>query len=240
MLTRYQSVSARLNHLALDRLDLQHSAKERMRKMSDATEVDHGKLKRAGRYLRGKPRAVLKFYWGDPGSVIKAYVDADFAGCTSARKSTSGGAIFWGQVCLKSWTKTQPTIALSSGESELAAVVRGAAEALGMRSICQDFGIKVEISMLSDATAAIGIVGRQGLGKVRHLATADLWIQQRVRRGEFSVSKWPGENNPADLCTKGLSPEATGRHLAAMGFEVQEGRATAAPALKQGAGRTAG
>ena len=104
----------------------------------------------------------------------------------------------------------------------------------------QDFGMKVEIVMLSDATAASGIVGREGLGKVRHLATADLWIQQRVRRGEFSVSKWPGDDNPADLCTKGLSPEATARHLAAMGFEVQEGRAAAAPALKQGAGRTTG
>ena len=109
-----------------------------------------------------------------------------------------------------------------------------------MRAVLQDFGMKVEIAMLYDATAEIGTVGREGLGKVRHLATANFWIQQRIRRGEFSVSKWPGDDNPADLCTKGLSPEATARHLAAMGFEVQEGRAAAASALKQGAGRTAG
>ena len=116
----------------------------------------------------------------------------------------------------------EPTIALSSGEAELAAVVRGAAELLGLRSVFNDF------------------VGREGLGKVRHLATAGLWIQQRVRRGELSVAKWPGEKNPADLCTKGLSPEATSRHLAAMGFVAVEGRAAAAPALKAGAGRTSG
>ena len=141
---------------------------------------------------------------------------------------------------MKTWSKTQPTIALSSGESELAAVVKGAAEAMGLRAVCEDFGIQMGIAMRSDATAAIGIVGREGLGKVRHLATADLWIQQRVRRGEIAVTKWPGTDNPADLCTKGLSPEATARHLAAMGFVGQEGRAAAAPALKQGAGRTDG
>ena len=166
-------------------------------------------------------------------------MDADFAGCTSTRKSTSGGALFWGTVRVKSWSKTQPTIALSSGESELAAVVRGAAEGLGIQSVCRDFGFEPSLAMRSDATAAIGIVGREGLGKVRHLATADLRVQQRVRRGEVSVTKWPGQDNPADLCTKGLSPEATARHLSAMGFALVEGRAESAPALKQGAGRTA-
>ena len=237
-LRRYQSVAARLNYLALDRPDLQYAAKERMRRMSDATEADEAKLKRAGRYLKGYPRAVLKFPWGSPPPALTCYVDADFAGCTSTRKSTSGGAIFWGTACLKSWSKTQPTIALSSGESELAAVVKGAAEAMGLKAVCQDFGLQVTLAMRSDATAAIGIVGREGLGKVRHLATADLWIQQRVRRGELAVTKWPGADNPADLCTKGLSPDATARHLATMGFSCQEGRAAAAPALKQGAGRT--
>ena len=95
-----------------------------------------------------------------------------------------------------------------------------------------------DLTLRSDATAAIGMVGREGLGKVRHLATSDLWVQQRARKGELSIAKWPGEDNPADLCTKGLSPEATARHLATIGYVAEEGRAAAAPALKEGAGRT--
>ena len=109
-----------------------------------------------------------------------------------------------------------------------------------MRSVLQDFGIQSTLAMRSDATAAIGIVGREGLGKVRHLATGDLWIQQRVRRGEISVTKWPGPENPADLCTKGLPSEAINRHFATVGFVHMEGRADSAPELKQGAGRTTG
>ena len=89
----------------------------------------------------------------------------------------------WGGCVLKWWSKTQPTIALSSGEAELAALVRATSEGLGMKSIMEEFGFKVQLKVKSDAIAAIGIVKRQGLGRVRHLAVADLWIQQRAKEG---------------------------------------------------------
>ena len=96
----------------------------------------------------------------------------------------------WCGTCLKSLSRTQLTIALSSGEAELAAVVAGAEEGLGMFSLLRDFGMTtMRLSLKSDATAAIGITEREGLGKVRHLATADLWVQQRLRRNEFRISK---------------------------------------------------
>ena len=81
---------------------------------------------------------------------------------------------------LKAWSRTQTLIALSSGESELAAVTKAAAESMGIQSVLTDFGVKVKIEIHSDATGAIGICKRQGLGRVHHLATADLWVQQRV------------------------------------------------------------
>ena len=144
----------------------------------------------------------------------------------------------WGDICLKTWSRTQPTLALSSGEAELAAAVLGATEALGMLSVFSDFGLTASICMRSDATAAIGMVQREGLGKVRHLACSDLWIQQRIRRGDLQVRKWPGPQNPSDLGTKGLDAESIGRHLGAMGFAAQSGRSSAAPDIKSGAGRT--
>ena len=45
-----------------------------------------------------------------------------------------------------------------------------ATEALGIQSVLSDFGTRVKIEIHSDATAAIGICKRQGLGRVRHLA----------------------------------------------------------------------
>ena len=139
----------------------------------------------------------------------------------------------WCGACLKTWSRTQPTIALSSGEAELAAVVAGVAEGVGMLSVLADFGItSTRLMLRSDATAAIGIAQREGLGKVRHLATADLWVQQRLRRQEFRISKVPGTENPADLGTKGLERDAIQRHLRSLGLARLDGRSAVAPLLK--------
>ena len=56
-------------------------------------------------------------------------------------KSTSGGAIVVGKARVKTWSKTQGTIAQSSAESELLASVKGAAEAIGIISLARDIGI---------------------------------------------------------------------------------------------------
>ena len=170
-LQKFQSLAALFDDLALDRPDLQFAAKELMRKMSAPAEADEGKLKRAGRYLRGWLRLIV------------VHMDSDFAGCAATWESTSGGAVVRGAVCLKRWAKTRPTVALSPGEAELAAVARGAAEGFSMLSALADFGVEAGLHARSDAAAAIGVVGREGVGKVRHLATADLWVQQHVRRG---------------------------------------------------------
>ena len=53
--------------------------------------------------------------------------------------------------------------------------------------------------MHSDATAAIGIARRKGLGKLRHLKVEDLWIQQKVRDKTMEIVKVLGTDNPADI-----------------------------------------
>ena len=235
--TLFRSCAAILNYLALDRADLQFAAKELMRHLAEPREGDELRLKRAVRYLRGKTRLVLRFPWHQGSTHLTAYVDGNFAGCVTTRKSTSAGVIQWGKMCLKTWSKTQATIALSSGESELAAVCKGAAELLGLQSVFADFGFNhVRLHLCSDATAAIGIVDREGLGRVRHLATGDLWIQQRVRNGDFSISKWPGKDNVSDIGTKGVDGPTLSRHLNTLGYILLAGRAECAPALKSTAG----
>ena len=174
---------------------------------------------------------IITFPFGPLATDLLIHVDSNFAGCQRTRKSTSGGVISWGGGVLKTWAKTQSTIALSSGEAELAAVVKGAAEGLGMQAVLQDFGVKVGLQMLSDATAAIGMVAREGLGKVRHLAVADLWIQQRVRRGDLTVGKVNGKDNPADICTKGVPEAEILKHMSSILIFAAKGRHELAPKL---------
>ena len=136
----------------------------------------------------------------------------------------------WGSHILKWWSKTQPTIALSSGEAELAAMVRSTSEGMGMVSIMKEFNIEAKLRVKGDAVAAIGIVRRQGLGRIRHLAVADLWIQQRSKDGSVAYEKLEGVKNTSDILTKAVEGEVLSRHMEALGLTFAEGRHKDTPA----------
>ena len=107
-----------------------------------------------------------------------------------------------GSQCAKHWANTQSTVTLSSGESELHGICAGVAQALGLQSICKDLGFDYKTRVHTDATAAIGVARRRGMGKIRHLDDADLWVQEKFRTGACELFKIPGVYNPADAFTK--------------------------------------
>ena len=131
---------------------------------------------------------------------------------------------------LKWWSKTQPTLALSSGEAELAAIVKSTSEGLGMQAVMEEFGITTNLVVKSDAVAAIGIVKRQGLGRVRHLAVGDLWVQQRARNGEVEYVKLDGKLNTSDMLTKAVEREVIEKHMRTLGLQFRPGRNPSTPA----------
>ena len=153
--------------------------------------------------------------WTQLDNHIEVFGDANFAGCHSTRKSTVGGVAMWSGQFVKAWSKTMGFLALSSGGSELAAVARAATEGMGLQSILNDFCLCGHVAIKSDATSAIGMVHRLGLGKVRHLAVGDLWVQHHARSGKIRVSKMSGLENPSDAQTKYLGPEPLLRHTKA-------------------------
>eukprot|EP00969_Alexandrium_andersonii_P258948 11449663-Alexandrium_andersonii.AAC.1 len=67
-----------------------------------------------------------------------------------------GGVCVRGLHAVKHWSTTQKTIALSSGEAELAGIVKGAAEGLGLVAIAQDLGFAASLKVCADSSAAIG------------------------------------------------------------------------------------
>ena len=188
-------------------------------------------LKRLIRYLAGAKRLVWKFGFQKPKECaeLTVNVDTDFAGCHITRRSTSGGAACRGDHLIKHWSSTQSTVALTSAEAELTGIAKGAAQGLGLQTIAKDLGMDLGLCIKSDATAAIAISRRPGLGKVRHLATADLWVQDRVRKNDFRLEKILGAENPADMLTKHVDRALMGKHMAKLGLFFEEGRAESAP-----------
>ncbi len=228
---RYRAVVARLNYMASDRPDIQFAVKEVARHMATPRESHWHAVTRIGKYVKGRPRLVLKLPWQGEVSTAVAYTDSDWAGCSKTAKSTSGGLITIGNHLIKSYSRQQKTVALSSAEAELHAMVAASAETLGIIGLCRDMGIHMSGEVYADSSAAIGITQRLGTGKVRHLRVQALWVQEVRCTGRFGYKKVLGTRSPADILTKHVPCEVLCKHLEAIGAEVRGGRAESAPTL---------
>jgi hypothetical protein len=218
----YRGLAARLNYLAQDRPDLKFAALRASRNMSGPFERDFEILKRVGRYLITRPRAACLYKWQNSSKNVWVCTDSDWAGDKKTRKSTTGGCLWHGSHILKVWAKTQHAISLSSAEAELYAAVHGTAEGLGVQSLLKDLNISATVSIGMDASAALGLINRQGLGKARHIETQWLWVQQATREGRVAMHKIPGKENPADLFTKPLNREMIDGFMTTLGYYYPE------------------
>ena len=229
---QYRSLVARLNYLAADRPDMQYSVKELCRDMATPSEGSWRRLERACRFLIGTPRLVWKFDLQNPVSVVDTFSDANWAGCRKARKSTSGGAMVVGTHLIKTYSKTQATIARSSAESELYAIVRATSESLGMITLLDDLGSEFQARIHMDATAAQGVIDRQGISKIRHLDVNALWLQEQLARERAPITKVLGTKNGADLMTKNVDGPLMTEHCKRLMLEPREGRSHKAAELQ--------
>ena len=71
----------------------------------------------------------------------------------------------------------------------------------------------LNLTDLPDAAGAIGICRRRGLGKIRHLAVAELWVQGKVRARDCILKKVQGRQHPADITTKHVDAQLLHLHL---------------------------
>ena len=153
---------------------------------------------------------------------MDCHCDADWAGEEDdedeKRKSTDGGQIAVGGAVVHAWSSTQPGLpSLSSAEAELRGMVRCAKEALCVQKLFAFMGIDLEIRTWSDSSAATQAAQRLGTGKMRHLETQYLWIQELVKTKRVTIHKVKGEMNPADIYTKDVPRDVLERHLGVAG-----------------------
>ena len=99
------------------------------------------------------------------------------------------------------WARTQQVIALSSAEAEVNALCKGAQEGLAAKSLSEEVGTPLALKLRTDASAAVGILSRQGVGRVKHLQVRQLWMQERVHEGDLKLIKIPRAVNYSDVMT---------------------------------------
>ena len=104
---------------------------------------------------------------------------------------------------------TQKVISLSSAEAEYYALTKTASRTLGFMAMAEDLGItNLKGRIYTDSSGAKGIAMRKGAGKIRHIETQTLWLQDVLIRKDLSIRKVDGKKNPADIGTKILPSAA--------------------------------
>ena len=70
------------------------------------------------------------------------------------------------------------------------------------------------------------------LGKVRHIEVCQLWLQDKVRKGDIKITKVGTNENLADALTKFVSREGIDIHMKGTGQVITHGRHELAPKVE--------
>jgi hypothetical protein len=96
--------------------------------MHDPQEPHLTAMKRILRYLQGTPDYSLLLRRSSSSDLV-VYTDADWAGCSDTRRSTSGYAVFLGDNLVFWSAKRHTVVSRFSAEAKYRAVANGVAEA---------------------------------------------------------------------------------------------------------------
>ena len=96
-----------------------------------------------------------------------------------------------GDQLIAAWSRIQPRFALSSGEAELCAGMRGISETLGFVRVMREFKTNDwgRIVHRMGASACRAIVLRRGCGGLKHITVKSLWVQEAVRDYSIEIER---------------------------------------------------
>ena len=140
-------------------------------------------------------------------TLIRAFSDADCAGCSDDRKLTGGFAVFFGSNLISWSAKKQATVSRLSTEAEYKSLADATAEIIWLESLLSELGIKQHrVSCLwCDNLGATYI----STNPVFHTRTKDIeidfhFVRERVAEKKLDIRFIPSRDQVADGFTKAL------------------------------------
>ena len=206
----YQSEVGSLLYLSVwTRPDIAFAVGNAAKFCAEPTKTHWTAVKRIMRYLKGTMDLGLQ-YVRDCEESCEGYSDADWAGDTNDRKSTSG-YIFQTAGAPISWrSRRQNCVALSTAEAEYIALANAAQEAVWLQRLLDDLHDNSEKPMVihEDNQAAISMSKNQQYhGRAKHIDIKYHYIRELVADKCVVLKYCPTDSMIADILTKGLSKE---------------------------------
>ncbi|XP_071695879.1 uncharacterized mitochondrial protein AtMg00810-like [Rutidosis leptorrhynchoides] len=204
--TLYRSLAGALQYLTFTRPDISYAVQQICLFMHDPREQHMHALKRILRYIQGTTDLGLQLYASSPTTLV-AYSDADWAGCPTTRRSTSGYCVFLGNNLLSWSSKRQLTPSRSSAEAEYRGVANAVAETCWIRNLLRELHCPLTSATLvycdniSSVYLSSNPVQHQ---RTKHIEIDIHFVRDLVAQGQVRVLHVPSRYQFADIFTKGL------------------------------------
>ncbi|GKA54785.1 ribonuclease H-like domain-containing protein [Tanacetum coccineum] len=204
--TLYRSLAGGLQYLTFTRPDLSYAVQQICLYMHDPREPHLAALKRILRYVQGTLDLGLHLYASSTTSLV-GYTDADWAGCPSTRRSTSGYCVFLGDNLLSWSAKRQHTLSRSSAEAEYRGVANVVAETAWLRNLLRELHSPLSTATLvycDNVSAVYMSANPVQHQRTKHIEIDIHFVRDMVTAGQVRVLHVPSRFQYADIFTKGL------------------------------------
>jgi len=147
----------------------------------------------------------------NPGSAalhITGNFDADFANDTDDRRSITGYVFYLANAPITWQCKAQPTVALSTMESEYMALASATQESLWLKMMIEELGSSVlsPIILHEDNKACQMFADHSGhFSRTKHIDYRYHFVRERVHKGDIRVDYIKTDRQVADIFTKALN-----------------------------------
>ncbi|GKA10331.1 ribonuclease H-like domain-containing protein [Tanacetum coccineum] len=204
--TLYRNLAGALQYLFFTRPDLSYAIQQVCLYMHDPRDPHFTALKRILCYVRGTLDYGLQLHVSST-TQLSAYTDADWAGCSVTRRSTSGYYVFLGDNLLSWSAKRQVTLSRSSAEAEYRGVPNVVDKTAWIRNLLCELhtplctATLVYCDNVSDVYMSANPIQHQ---RTKHIEVDIHFVRDFVALGQVRVLHVPSRFQYAYIFTKGL------------------------------------
>jgi len=218
----YREIVGSIQYLAVcTRPDIQFAINLCARYVSNPYSAHMNAVKQILRYLKGTSTQGITYFGNckNQDDLLTGYCDASFAADPDTRRSTTGYVF---QICggAVSWnSKLQPTVAISTTESEYMATSAATREAVWIRKLLSDLGVFIgPVQLFNDNQGAIKLAHNSiNSPRIKHIDVIHHYIRDCINNGYIKVDYIPTEDMVADVLTKMLPPTKFLKCISSMG-----------------------
>lgn len=179
-----------------------------------------GAVKRIIRYLKGTIDKKLVYTRDD--SEIMGFCDADYAGNTDTRQTTTGFVYLFQKAAISWQSKLQKRITISTTESEYIAMVAAAKESIWLKQLQREIFPEAPKSMVlncDNKSAKQFAINNNHSDATKHIDVKTKFLHQMIQFGEIELKYICTDEMIADALTKALSKQKFEHFTSAFGLK---------------------